>query len=332
MTFSVAIGSMEHLDFPSFHDIIDLEAILRACKPPLQYARLAPQEVTDGKAMITLGKYMVKKQQVRPILVSHPCPLTPRQVILTPVSMDGNVIAHVVFFPHIITTMCRRLKVPPEVQVAGSLVAVLLPLSVSPSQRSRDWRKPPSMYLSAETRVEPMITEKARWERSIRTKPNYQHAIRMLQFPQWLHKYMSEEEYNRAFAVWWDTGDVKKKKPGMETMFLYSIMEQCRAKNSSSSSSDIRVAFVHVGALKSIHKFPFFVDRCSKAHVLFYTYGTHESIPPEDWGVREIYPCGMHCIMIALPSIETFRRRRRHLYSQCHYRRPYWRASQDQAT
>jgi hypothetical protein len=332
MSFSLAIGSMEHLDFPSFHDVIDLQAILRACKLPLQYARLAPQEVTDGKAMITLAKYMVKKQKVCLIFAPRLCSLTSRQVILTPVSMDGNVIAHVVFFPHIITTMCRRLKVPPDVQVAGSLVAVLLPWSISPSQRSRDWRKPPSMYLSADTRLEPMITDKARWERSIRTKPSYQHAIRMLQFPQWLHRYMSEEEYNRTFTVWWDTGDVKKKKPGMETMLLYSIMEQCRAKNASSSSSDIRVAFVHVGALKSIHKFPSFVERCLKPHLLFYTYGTHESIPPEDWGVREIYPCGTYYIINTFLSTETACRRRRYLYSQCYHGRPYWRASQDQAT
>jgi hypothetical protein len=65
MRFSVAIGSVDHLDFPSFHSVFDLQAILRACNPPLQYARLAPQkEATDGKAMITLAKYMVKKQTV----------------------------------------------------------------------------------------------------------------------------------------------------------------------------------------------------------------------------------------------------------------------------
>lgn len=214
--------------------------------------------------------------------------------------MDNNVVAHIIFFPHVITALCRRFKVPPEVQVAGSLVAVLVPWSFSPAQRSRTWRKPPSMYLSTKSSVEPMIADKARWERSIRTKPVYQHAIRMLQFPLWLHKFLSEEEHNRAFCVWWDTGDVKKKKAAMETMFLYSIMEQCRAKNPGSTSLDIRVVFVHVGALKTIHKFPSFVERCSKAHhIQFFTYGTHESIPPEEWGVREIYPCGMCYPIIA---------------------------------
>jgi hypothetical protein len=64
MRFSIAMGSMDQLDFPSFHDVVDLEAILRACNPPLQYARLAPQEAKDEKVMITLAKYMVKKQKV----------------------------------------------------------------------------------------------------------------------------------------------------------------------------------------------------------------------------------------------------------------------------
>jgi hypothetical protein len=67
MRFSVAIGSMDHLDFPSFHSVLDLQAILRACNPPLQYARLAPkEEAKDGKAMITLAKYMMKTQTVCP--------------------------------------------------------------------------------------------------------------------------------------------------------------------------------------------------------------------------------------------------------------------------
>lgn len=64
MRFSIVMAAMDHLDFPSFHDVIDLEAILRACKPPLQYARLAPQEAKDEKAMIIFAKYMVKKQKV----------------------------------------------------------------------------------------------------------------------------------------------------------------------------------------------------------------------------------------------------------------------------
>jgi hypothetical protein len=220
--------------------------------------------------------------------------------------MDNNVVAHIVLFPHVIASLCRRFKVPTEVQVAGSLVAILLPLASSPTQRSRGWRKPASMYLPAEIHMEPMIADKTRWERSIRTKPVYQHAIRMLQFPSWLHEYMSAGEHSRAFCVWWETGDVKKKKAAMETMFLYSIMEQCRAKHSSSSSSDIRVVFVHVGALKNIHKFPSFVEKCSKAnHIQFYTFGTHECIPPEEWGVREIYPCGMSCLIIALLCAEN---------------------------
>ena len=65
MRFSIAMGPMDRLDFPSFHDVTDLDAILRACHPPLQYARLAPQGAKDEKAMFTVAKYMVMKQKVR---------------------------------------------------------------------------------------------------------------------------------------------------------------------------------------------------------------------------------------------------------------------------
>lgn len=65
MGFKLAMAAMEHLDFPSFHNVVDLETILRACKPPIQYARLAPQDVKlDGKVMVTLAQYMMKKQKV----------------------------------------------------------------------------------------------------------------------------------------------------------------------------------------------------------------------------------------------------------------------------
>ena len=214
--------------------------------------------------------------------------------------LDNNVVAHIVFFPHVITLLCRRLKVPSDVQVAGSLVAVLAPWSSTPVQRSRGWRKPPSMYIPADTNMEPMIADKMRWERSIRTKPNYQRAIRMLQFPLWLQQYLSEPEHPRAFCIWREQGDGRRKKPGLETVLLTSVMEQCRAKYLNSQSADVRIVFVHVGALKTIHKFPSFVERCSKAIVQFYTYGTHESIPPDEWGVREIYPCGTSSLIVTV--------------------------------
>jgi hypothetical protein len=92
----------------------------------------------------------------------------------------------------------------------------------------------------------------------------------------------------------------------METLLLYSIMEQCRAKYQNSASPDVRIVFVHIGALKTIHKFPSFVERCSKAQMVqFYTYGTHESIPPDEWGIREIYPCGMSHLIIGFFSAEN---------------------------
>ena len=206
--------------------------------------------------------------------------------------MDSSVVAHIVFFPPIIRPVCQRFKVPSEVQVSDSLVAVLVPWSSTPAQRSRSWRKPPSAYLPAEVRMSPMITDGSRWERSIRTKPKYQHAIRMLKFPLELHEYMSAEAHHQVFCAFWESADVKKKRAALDTWMLYSVMEQCRTKHARITASNANVVFVHVGALKNIHKLPSFADRLSKPQIQFYTYGTHESVPPEEWGVREIYTCG----------------------------------------
>lgn len=193
------------------------------------------------------------------------------------------------------TLLLELFKVPLELRGRSDqvfLVALLVPWSLSPAQLAKDWRVSANMHLPADTDMEPMILDKTRWTRSIRTKPVYHHALRILQFPTWLNTFMSEPGRDRGFSVWWDGGDGSRKKPAMETHMLYAILEQCRAKKLS-NLADARVVFVHVGAIKTLHKLPGFLDLLSKScHVQFYTYGSHESVPPEQWGVREIFPCG----------------------------------------
>ena len=191
------------------------------------------------------------------------------------------------------------------------LIAALLPWSLSPSQIVRRSRLPPGVYLPVNTDIESTL-DQIRWERSIRLKPVYHHALRILRFPIVLHKFMSEP--NHSFSVWWDGGDGSKKKAGIETHMLFSIMEQCRAKklpceprgtgdpraasdpritNDPRVNTEPRVMFVHVGAVKSLRNLPGLLELCSKSLTQFWTYGTHRTIEPEYWGVREIYPCGI---------------------------------------
>lgn len=198
-------------------------------------------------------------------------------------------------FPHVVGVLTKRFGVPVELHRKGNLVAALIPWALSPAQVAEEWRRPYSATIPPDTQLEQTLLDRPRWDRSIRTKATYHHALRILKFPLWLHKFMSEEEHDRSFCIWWEAGDGNdsKREPGAETMMLSSIMAQCRAKNYG-QKADARVVFVHVGALKTLHRLPRIVERRSKKpEVQFYTYGTHESIPRAYWGVREIYPCGV---------------------------------------
>jgi hypothetical protein len=116
------------------------------------------------------------------------------------------------------------------------------------------------------------------------------HAMQLLEFPQDLRTYMALP--GRTYCVWWSPGDGTTATPGLETNQLHTIMKSCKAKNVG-HKADVRVVFVHVGALVTLHRLPALAERRSKRpEINFYTYGSHTSVPRERWGVFPIYPLG----------------------------------------
>lgn len=80
---------------------------------------------------------------------------------------------------------------------------------------------------------------------------------------------------------------------------LVVLLDECRARNVG-HKADVRVIFVHVGALETVRRLPAFaMRRARNPEIRIYSYGTCHSVPPERWGLREIYPIGM-CIGIAI--------------------------------
>ncbi|GLB33577.1 hypothetical protein LshimejAT787_0104610 [Lyophyllum shimeji] len=278
MRFSIALATMDRLYLPSFHDAADLDSILPACKGPHQFARLGPKENDDVQPLQIFSTYMSKMQKI----------------ILLPISLDNTVIAHIILFHHSTTLATRRFRPPMVLQRAGTLVAALVPWDLMSGQLTKHSRKPPNTYLPVNADLdEAMISDEIRWTRSIRTKSTYHHALRILKFPKWLHDYLLAEGRERTFWVWWEGGDGTKKKAGMETHLLHAIMEQCRARKVRQNLAEARIVFVHVGALRTLFKRQGVLEIIAGCpHIQFYTYGTHETVPPEYWGVREIYPCG----------------------------------------
>ena len=189
----------------------------------------------------------------------------------------------------------HRLNVPKEFAQPDDLVVALLPWVLSSTQLTKESRLP-----NSEPHALATILESDRWTRSMRAKPAYQHALRILGFPEELHNYM----HDRLFCIWWNH-QTSSKNAGLETKLLHNIMEQARAKPAG-YTNEARVVFVHVSALTSLHKLPGLVERRSKRpHVNFYTYGSHEEVFPSLWSVKEIYPCGE----IALLTIQRLAER-----------------------
>lgn len=289
--FSVVLDGSEKLDFSTFHDVVDLPIFTGACTEPLQFARVVPNGNKDIEAFEIFSTYMARNQKI----------------ILTSLYLDKKVIGHILFFPQN-QAICNRLHVPssvyyPKTGMLTFLIAALLPWKLTiPPQSFR----PPSCF-DLDVRQD-LFLDKSRWERSLRLRPAYQHALRILQFPVGLHKFMSEP--NHSFDVWWDGGDGTKKQAGVETYMLFSVMEQCRSKrvvfeprgniktsdprltSDHRNPAEPRVMFIHVGAVKTIRNLPGLLEFSSRALTQFWTYGTHRSVASEHWGVREVYPCG----------------------------------------
>jgi len=178
-----------------------------------------------------------------------------------------------VLFPSTLQHLRRRFKVPPDLQQNGTFIAALVPWTLTPAQFSS---------LDIQSSLTKFKTPEFRHTTS--------RALQYLEFPHDLRVYM--EQPQRTYCVWWSPGDGTTATPGLETNFLHSIMKSCRAKNVG-HKSDVRVVFVHIGAVKTLHRLPALAERRSKRpEIHFYTYGTHVSVPREQWGVRAIYPLG----------------------------------------
>ena len=192
-------------------------------------------------------------------------------------------------FPTSLEALCSRLRVPDSIKQDGGLATALFGWSPTvTSVRAYEWRgvlKNPERENAGIS-----ILDRDRRDRTIKNNCMHFYAFEILKFPDWLFQHMSMP--NRPYCVWWENGDSTMSEKGFETTLLFSILNQCGAKDVG-YKKDVRAVFVHVGALPTLHKLPAFAERRSKRfEVHFFTYGTHESVSPERWGVREIYPLG----------------------------------------
>ncbi|KAG6842489.1 hypothetical protein C0991_000015 [Blastosporella zonata] len=170
----------------------------------------------------------------------------------------------------------------PELRMDKCLVAALIPWSLTHKQLTRHHCNSPNKYLPPQANMEPFLKDENQWLRTIRMKSRYHHALRLLDFPEPLRKYLSDDGHVRTFTLWGDGGNHN----GIESIFLSKILEKCRTRRVHLDDT-FRLIFIHVGAIKSLHKLPRLSELSSASIVQFYTYGSHETVAPQDWGIHD---------------------------------------------
>lgn len=287
------MASVQSIHLLSFHDLVDMSEFLQFLKkkitqpdlqePLQQLARLGPSEPKDAGHLKILARYMTKKGLVCPLFrrsMMLSLILLGSQVSLVPAFVEGTLVGHLLLFAPSITVLIKLLCVPSELASSSSLIAALLPWETFPEE----YRTPLGILPSSKKAP---IPSELNWKKNM-LKSKYQLALRILRFPPALHEWMSKS--NRPYCIWPPPAAGDKK--ARETGYLLTILKQCGATKVS-FKTDFRAVFVHVGGLETIHNMPLLLERRSQmCGIRFYTYGTDETVHPENWGVREIYPFG----------------------------------------
>lgn len=204
------------------------------------------------------------------------------------------------------------LAVPSE-QRDGDLVAALIPWTMMPKEvKSASWKNsltPSHMQKLLEgihdtcdilekQPIKPSTSVQLPMYRKITAihEPSYHLGLRILKIPKNLIDFLVIK--SRPYCIWNDPSDGnctdkdKDRDPGYETSLLQTILSVHSATDVG-YKTDVRLVFVHVGSMPTLHWLHALAERRGRRpDVRFYTYGTHESVPPDRWGMREIYPLG----------------------------------------
>jgi len=201
---------------------------------------------------------------------------------MQPIMLDDNIVGYTLFYH----PSSFSFSIPPNFVQPGSLIAAILPWVLTPEQLKNTMGGSPPDLPSP---LLPLMEEK-RWKLFLRANPMFHHALRALSFPKELYDFISQRE-KLPYTIWADVNPMSKKI-GMEARLLDETLKQSKAQKVP-DSAQFRIVFVHLDALKTLHRLPSFSQRRSQQHqVSFYTFGTQEGTDRRSWTVEEIYPCG----------------------------------------
>lgn len=174
----------------------------------------------------------------------------------------------------------------------AQLLAALVPWKLTVEQyQQHEWQGSHHTLKPEDGRIDPQFAAIAgELAPMLTAKPQLATGLRLHHFSAADHDFFTRGQRN--YCLWHAPADGSAKEPGFETRALVAVLGAWHAQDVG-HKKDARVVFVHVGALRSLPKMEAIaMRRCKRPEVRFYSYGTHASVPPERWGVREIYPIG----------------------------------------
>ncbi|OBZ79786.1 hypothetical protein A0H81_00527 [Grifola frondosa] len=276
LQFKICLSSADSIRLAAFHETADLPLFLGACAPVQQFAKLAPEEDQDTDAFNQIAIHMKQRSF---FTYAH-------------LYLDETAVALLIVFSPGSEDVCKLLRVPLEVMDGVTLTAALVPWELTAKEFwGLDWRvRSSSTEGILDTALEDTIRNAGR---KLTDKRAYYQGLHILGFPKTLHDFMSTSK--QTFCIWCSAVDSTQKDPkdpGYETWLLRQILSVYNGRDVG-YKADVRVIFVHVGALSTFHKLPALAERrLKRPDIRYMTYGTHESVPRNRWGIREIYPFG----------------------------------------
>lgn len=204
-------------------------------------------------------------------------------------------------FPPAVSELSDCLKVPSELRSEALVVALLSWKLTTDQYRDNEWTNAGTLLDPNDCRIPPELVEKIGTEK-LTTNPLYSLGLRLHQFTVADYEFWTRSP--RSYCVWYQPTDgLRKEPPGFESKSLLAILGAWKAERKG-YKENVRAIFIHVGALKTVHKLEALAMRRNKRPDLrFYSYGTHSTVSPERWGLREIWPIGLLSTMSHPPRV-----------------------------
>ncbi|KAH9947673.1 hypothetical protein B0H21DRAFT_316591 [Amylocystis lapponica] len=275
LRFSICLDSVDSLRLAKLYNVHDVFMLLRACDPVQQFAMLGSQTDDDAGMFKTFAAHLKRK---------HLC-------TYAHLFLDSVAVAILLVFPSSLKDLCMFLKVPRDFTQGDFMVAALIPWTLAADEYENMQLLRPRSPAPDNDLLDPALADTVHDAgHKLANRPFFYRALRVLKCPRDLLDYLSQRE--RPYCIWHSPADGTTKRPGFETSALQHVLKTHRAKNVG-YKADVRFVFIHVGALSTFHKFGALAMRRNKQPELrFMTYGTHDSVHPERWGMRCIYPLG----------------------------------------